>query len=327
MTRDPFVPERRQALGPGREFDRIRGIARQLGAQGIGLGDDCGLIRVGDEFFALSTDVSVEEVHFRLDWIGLAEVGWRAAAAALSDLAAEGAEPVGILCAVTLPTVASDSDLLEVISGVKAAAQFAGASVLGGDLSSGPVWSLAITVLGRTRGPITRGGAKPEDQIWVTGRLGGARAALEAWRRDDQPLPGARASYAHPEPRIAAGRWLAQHGAHAMIDLSDGLGGDAAHLAAASGVALKIDLDAVPVASEVFPEAQRKGLSAQQFAAEGGEDFELLVALPPRFDSAEACARESGILLTRIGAVGEGRGVHFFMGGRSIELRGFNHFG
>ena len=106
-------PTQGSALGPGAEFDRIRGVVQLLGDRAAGLGDDCGLIREGDEFFALSTDVSVERVHFRLDWIGLREVGWRATAAALSDLAAEGAEPVGLLSAVTMPCGAGEPELLE----------------------------------------------------------------------------------------------------------------------------------------------------------------------------------------------------------------------
>jgi thiamine-monophosphate kinase len=111
-----------------------------------------------------------------------------------------------------------------------------------------------------------------------------------------------------------------------MIDLSDGLGGDARHLAAASEVALEIELAAVPVAPEVTPEAERLGVTPQQFAAEGGEDFELLVALPPRFDAGGAFTRECGIGLTQIGAVKEGSGVSFCLAGRSLDLHGFNHF-
>jgi thiamine-monophosphate kinase len=299
---------------------------RLLGDRAVGLGDDCGLIREGEEFFALSTDVSVERVHFRLDWISLQEVGWRATAAALSDLAAEGAEPVGLLSAVTMPPGASEPELLELMSGVGAAAGFAHAPVLGGDLSSGPVWSLAITVVGRTRAPITRAGAQPGDTLWVTGALGGARAALEAWRRKEEPSPEARARFAHPEPRIAAGRWLARHGAHAMIDLSDGLGGDARHLAAASGVQVEIDLQAVPVVAVVSAEADRLRVSPGEFAAEAGEDYELLVALPSRFDGSGVFLRECGIRLTRIGTVGEGSAARFLSAGRAIDLKGFNHF-
>ncbi len=315
------------ALGPGAEFDRIRKIAQVLGAQGTGLGDDCGLVREGEEFIAFSTDVSVEGVHFRREWITPEEVGWRATAAALSDLAAEGAEPIGILCAVTMPARSAESELLQVMAGVGAAARSVRSIVLGGDLASGPAWSVTITVVGRTRAPVTRGRAEPGDRLWVTGSLGGARAALEAWRRGAAPLPGARTRFAHPEPRIAAGRWLARHGARAMIDLSDGLGGDTWHVAAASGVALEIDLGAIPVASEAMEEAERMGVPPARFAAEGGEDYELLVALPARFDARDLFVRECGIPLTRIGLATEGSGVVFRLAGEPLELHGFNHFG
>jgi thiamine-monophosphate kinase len=327
VTRRTPAPGQSLALGPGPEFDRIREIIELLGSQGTRLGDDCGLLPAGQRFFALSTDVSVERVHFRRDWIRMDEVGWRATAAALSDLAAEGAEAAGVLCAITMPAAAADAELLDVMSGVGAAARFVGAPVLGGDLSSGPVWSLAISVVGQTANPVTRGGAEPGDRLWLTGELGGSRAALEAWRREEEPLPGSRQRYAHPQPRISAGRWLAEHGAHAMIDLSDGLAGDAGHVAAASGVALEIDLGSVPVAPETETESKRLDITPQQFAAEGGEDFELLVALTPQFSAAAAFTQASGIPLTRIGTVVEGEGARFLHNGRTIMLKGFNHFG
>jgi thiamine-monophosphate kinase len=318
---------RNLALGPGSEFDRIREIVQLLGADSAGLGDDCGLIPCDSGFLALSTDVSVEQVHFRLDWISPAEAGWRATAAALSDLAAEGAEAAGVLCALTMPRVATQSELLEVMSGVRAAAASVGALVVGGDLSSGPAWSLTMTVVGRTRQPVTRGGAEPGDRLWVTGALGGSRAALEAWLRSEQPLTPARERYAHPVPRLSAGVWLARQGAHAMIDLSDGLAGDAGHIAAASAVALEINLTTLPVAPEADAEAARSGMAPAQFAAEGGEDFELLVALPPEFNASAAFAEQCGIPLTQIGTVHRGEGARFLLDGRPIMLKGFNHFG
>jgi thiamine-monophosphate kinase len=314
------------ALGPGPEFDRIRAIIEVLGPRAAGLGDDCALFPSGDGFFALSTDVSVEGVHFRGDWISLEEVGWRATAAALSDLAAEAAEPRGVLCAITQPADAGKTQLLQVMSGVAAAAASVGAPVVGGDLSSGPIWILALTVLGHARHPVTRAGAKPGDGLWVTGELGGSRAALESWRRGASPGAKARRRYAHPEPRVGAGKWLAEHGARALIDLSDGLAGDAAHLAAASGVALKIDLDLVPIAAEARDAAQQLHQSPQRFAGEGGEDFELLVSLPPVFDRASDFTRDCGLPLTRVGGVEAGSGARFLLEGRAVELEGFNHF-
>jgi thiamine-monophosphate kinase len=321
------MPGESLRLGPGGEFDQIRRIAAVLGAEGARLGDDCGLFREGESFIALSTDVSVEGVHFRRDWLTLEEIGWRSAAAALSDLAAEGAEPIGLLCAVTVPQDVPEANVVEVMAGVGAAARSVRATVLGGDLSTGPSWSVAVTVVGRTDAPVTRGGAAAGDGLWVTGHLGAARAALEAWLSGRDPIPGARARFAHPEPRIPAGRWLARHGARAMIDLSDGLGGDARHLAAASEVAVEIDLDSIPFAPEVSDAATRMGVSPQQFAAEGGEDYELLVALPASFADGEQFVRECEIPITRIGSVRPGTGAIFRQSGHPIELRGFSHFG
>jgi len=316
------------ALGPGPEFDRIRRIARVLGDRAHGLGDDCALLPDGEGALAISTDVSVEGVHFRLDWIDPAEAGWRATAAALSDLAAEGAAPIGVLSALTVPDGASEEDLIALTGGIGEAAAAAGGVVLGGDLSAGPVWSVAVTVIGRAQRPVTRAGASPGDGIWVTGVLGGARAALEAWRRGDSPAEDARLAFAHPEPRISAGLWLSQQGARAMLDLSDGLAGDAEHLAAASEVRIDLALEMVPVAAAAIAEAKRLDLPVQQFAAEGGEDYELLVALPGDFGAAAVREFEAAcrIALTRVGTVKRGGGVRAELAGRSLALRGYDHF-
>jgi thiamine-monophosphate kinase len=315
-------------LGPGREFDRVRRIAAALGPRGAGLGDDCAVLPSSDRALVVSTDASVEAVHFRRDWLTLEEIGWRATAAALSDLAAEGAEPAGLLVALTVPPAAGDADVVAVMRGAGAAAGAVGAAVVGGDLSAGPAWSLAVTVLGWAARPVTRSGARPGDGIWVTGMLGGPRAALEAWRRNEPPDPMARAAFAHPMPRIAAGRWLAEHGARAMIDVSDGLGADAAHLAAGSEVAIAIDLERVPVAMAAVAEASRLGISPEQFAAESGEEYELLVALPESFDPDLVLdlRQAAGVLLTRVGSVTPGAGVRSRLGGADVTLTGYDHF-
>jgi thiamine-monophosphate kinase len=316
------------ALGEGREFDRVRAIARALQDRARTLGDDCALLAPADGRLAASTDVSVEAVHFRLEWMDHEEVGWRAAAAALSDLAAEGAEPAGLLAAVVVPASGTDAQLTALMSGVGAAGHSVGAPVIGGDLVSGPSWSIAVTVLGWTVRPVGRSGARPGDELWVTGALGGARAALAAWRRGDEPLPEARAAFVRPEPRINAGRWLAAHGARAMIDLSDGLGGDAPHLAAASGVSLDLTLDALPLVPAAADEARRAGMAPETFAAEGGEDYELLAALPPTFGEADRREFEGdcGLALSRIGTVGTGHGVRAHLRGVPVALTGYRHF-
>ena len=316
------------ALGPGREFDRVRRIAAALGSRAAGLGDDCALLPAGDRTLAVSTDVSVEGVHFRLDWLSLEEVGWRAVAAALSDLAAEGADAEAVLVGLTVPAAAGDDEVVAMMSGAGAAAGEAGARVVGGDLSAGPGWILSVTVLGWVTEPVTRAGAREGDGLWVTGRLGAPRAALEAWRRGDAPGEEARRAFARPLPRLHAGRWLARHGARAMIDLSDGLGADATHLAAASGVAVALDLELVPVAPVAVAEAGRLGVAPGQFAAESGEEYELLVALPAAFAAEDVLAFEgaSGVTLTRVGEVRPGAGVHARVAGELVALSGFDHF-
>jgi thiamine-monophosphate kinase len=316
-------------LGPGPEFDRVRAIARALGPLAASLGDDCAILpEVSGSNLVLSTDVSVEEVHFRAEWLRPAEIGWRAAAAALSDLAAAGAEAIGLLAAVTVPRDTSEKALTELMQGVGEAVASVGGVVLGGDLSGGSAWSLAITAVGRATRPLSRRGVKAGDGVWVTGTLGAARAALEAWRQGRDPDPEARRAFARPEPRIAAGRALAARGATALIDLSDGLASDAGHLAAASAVELRIELDRLPVAASASESAQAAGVSPGEFAARGGEDYELLATLPASFDDAEAQTflRETGLLLTRIGQVLTGTGTRLLLNGAEVTLTGFDHF-
>lgn len=314
------------AMGSGGEFDRIRAIVAALGDAAGPIGDDTAAIPGGEGELRVSTDVSVEEVHFRRDWLALDEIGWRATASALSDLAATAAEPAGITIALTIPDGTADADVVQVMRGVGAAAAAAGCRLLGGDISGGGTWSLAVTVFGHSVRPLSRRGARPGDGIWVSGVLGGARAALLAWQDGREPAPAARLAFARPQPRLAAGRWLASRGASAMLDLSDGLGGDAEHLAAASGVGLEIELDRLPIHPSVHAEARRTGQPAAEFAAIGGEDYELLVALPEGVDGA-ACEPGAGVPLTRIGTVVAGSGVRCLLAGRAIAVAGFRHHG
>jgi len=307
-------------LGGGGEFDRIRAIAAALGSRARELGNDTALVRLGDATVALSADVSVEGVHFRREWLGLEEIGWRASAAALSDLAASGADPIGVLAALTIPAGEPLSTFVALMQGVGAAADAVGGKVLGGDLSRGDAIALALTVIGTAAKPVRRSGAAPGDGVWVTGELGGARAALTAFIAGREPDPAARARFARPEPRIAWGRWLAEHGARAMLDVSDGLAGDAGHLAAASALAIRIDLDLVPCHPAVAAEARLAAEPDAEFAAKGGEDYELLVALPPEFSGAP------GFPLTRIGEAAAGAGLSLELDGRPIVLAGYEHF-
>lgn len=307
-------------LAGGAEFDRIRAIIAALGPRANALGGDVALVPIGGDMLALSTDVSVEGVHFRRDWLSLEEIGWRSAGGALSDLAAAAAECVGVLVALTARAREPEDTFAAVMGGVDAAVASAGGIVLGGDLSRGDAMSLAVTVLGRAASGITRRGARAGDGLWVTGQLGGSRAALAAWVAGREPDPAARERFARPSPRLPEGRWLAAHGATAMMDLSDGLGGDAGHLASASGLALHVELAHLPVHPAARAEAALAGQRPAFFAAWGGEDYELLAAMPAEFGgSAE-------IELTRIGEFTSGTGVTFTHDGRPVTPGGYDHF-
>ena len=312
-------------LGGGGEFDRLRRIFARLGRNGRGLGDDCALIRVGRTWLAVSIDLSLERVHFRTDWLSFREIGWRSAAAALSDLAAEGAQPFGVLVSLGIPGTSrgrgkgEGDPATEIMAGVGAAAQRVGAAVLGGDLVRSERYIVDVCVLGWTTRPVRRDGARPGDGLWMTGALGGARAALRSLARGRRPPPALFHRFARPEPRIVAGRRLADLGARAMIDISDGLAADAAHLAAASGVRVEIALEQVPCVRGVD----------RHSAAASGEEFELLAALPPRFREPDARAfrRTTGLPLTRIGRCARGSGVRVTDSGRPIAPpAGYDHF-
>jgi len=316
------------SLGPGREFDRIRQILSRLGPLARGVGDDCAIVLDGPGRLVVSSDLSIEGRHFRQEWLTLEEIGARATAAALSDLAADGALAVGALVSLGVPPEASDTGVVTLMGGVGMALGSVNAVLLGGDLSGADQWIVDVTVLGRAERPVTRVGALPGDGVWVSGQLGGARAALAHWRAGREPDAASRAAFARPVPRIALGAALARAGARAMIDLSDGLGGDARHLAAASGVALEIALELVPRAPGAEAGAALEGVSAEMFAGRGGEDYELLATLPPEFgaEQARTLAEGTGVPLTRIGAVHAATGVRFLLEGREVSLAGFDHF-
>jgi len=321
-TDDAITP-----LGHGSEFDRIRAITEALDDSAGPIGDDTAPIPDGDGTLVVSTDVSVENVRFRRDWISCDEIGFRATVCALSDLAAAAALPAGLVVALTVPPDADHADTVEVMRGVGRAARAAGTAVLGGDLSTGPVWSLAVTVFGYATRLMSRRGARVGDGIWVTGWLGGAQAAIRDWTAGKVPEPANRDAFANPLPQLAAGRWLAAHGATAMLDVSDGIAGDAQHLAAASGVRLEIDVTTIPLMPGVPVVAMRYDEDPMLYGATGGEDCQLLVTLPAEFgdDGAEAFKRDTGSRVARIGTVVNGSGVAMMRDGAVLDVTGFRH--
>lgn len=282
------------SLGPGGEFDAIEAALTRWGPLAEGVGDDCAVLDVpGGERLVMSIDTALEDVHFRRNWLTPEEIGYRATMAAMSDLAAMAAAPLGVAVALTLPD-AWRGDFLRLCDGIGDAVRSAGTRIVGGDLTRGAALSLAVTVLGHAAAPMSRRGARAGDALWVTGRLGGPGLALRALERGLTPQEEHRARFARPVARFAEARWLADHGASAGIDVSDGVVADASHLAAAGRVRIVLDLDRLPVMAG----------AAVDDAARSGEEYELLVTAPAALDAAEF-AQRFGIPLTRIGAVAE----------------------
>jgi thiamine-monophosphate kinase len=305
-------------LGPGVEFDLIRRMAARWGDLVQQAGDDAAILDIahGARLVA-STDTSVEDVHFRREWLSLQEVGYRATMASLSDLAAMAAEPLGLLVAATIPAAIAET-IESLADGIGQAARDTGCPIVGGDLTGGDRISLTMTVLGASANPIGRSGARVGDSLWVTGRLGGPGAVVLALQKGQLPSAEHWPRFARPVARIAEARWLAERGASSMIDISDGLSSDSRHIAAASNVALEIDVSSIPCVPGIVPRA----------AASSGEEYELLFTAPDELDVAAFATRFS-LPLTRIGKVDQGpdAGVTFIEGGIRVDLAaGYDHF-
>ena len=262
-----------------------RGLLAELQRRGLatGIDDDAAQLTGGR---VVTQDALVEGVHFRLDWIAWRELGFRAAAVNLSDLAACGAEPEGLV--VTL--AASPETVLDDVIALYEGLAEPGVPVIGGDTSSADRLALSVTALGRSERVPGRGGARPGDVLVVTGSLGAAGAAFREQR------------YVRPPLRLEQGRSLART-AHALTDISDGIAVDAGNVAARSGCRCVIDLERVPLA---------EGATVDDLGF--GEDYELLAAVPDPQTFAV------------IGRCEEGEGVELLLAGEPAQLPGFEHF-
>ena len=285
----------------------------------LGPGDDAAVLRGG---LVASTDMTVEGVHFRFDWVSAREAGFRAAAAALSDMAAMGARPVALLVSMALP--GDPAVGVELQRGVRQAGDRVGVAVVGGDASRspGPV-VLDVAVLGRAAQVVLRSGAAPGHDLWVSGVLGGAAAAVAAWSAGARPPPAARERFVAPPNRVPLGRALAREGlARSMIDLSDGLLADGHRIAAASGARVVVREQAVPVDPAVF-DAGHASDGHLNLALTGGEDYELMfTAATGAADRVRALARELSVPVTRVGTLEPGAGVFLESGGERREVTG-----
>jgi thiamine-monophosphate kinase len=258
----------------------------------VGVGDDAAVLRpTPGRRLVVTTDVLVEGRHFGSAFSEPEDWGWKAVAVNLSDLAAMGAAARWLLVALTVPDHASLTLLQRLYAGIGEACEAFAVALVGGDTSGGPALSLAVTALGEADRAVTRAGARPGDRLVVSGPLGAAAAGLALLERDDQParellgrFPGLAAAHRRPRPELATGMRLAHAGATAMIDLSDGLAGDALHLAEASGVGIELHDAAVPLAPGVAEAAALLGRDPAELALGGGEDYLLAAALPPTAD-------------------------------------------
>ncbi len=321
------------------EFELLEKVRERLPKTGprvwLGSGDDAAVTVPGGAT-ATSVDAVVEGVHFRRDLATLGQIGHKALATALSDLAAMGAEPGEAYVVLGVPPDLDEDGCIELLDGIVDLARATGTSLAGGDVTRAGELTIAITVVGHAQAPeqlISRAGAKPGDALVLSGEIGGAAAGLLLLERPDftaavaEEAESLRIRQLEPVPRLGAGLALARAGATAMIDLSDGLGSDAGHLAQRSGVALRVEAGTLPLASGAVAVAEAAGREPLQFTVSGGEDYELLAALPAaRLEEAQRTVQEAeGIALTKVGEVVAGEGVEIRLpDGRLLEPEGFD---
>lgn len=302
----------------------FRPLSRPVAEVALGMGDDAALLRPGSfsGAMAVSTDTLVEGVHFAAS-TPAADVGHKALAVNLSDLAAMGARPVAALLALSLPTL-DEAWVTGFCEGFGALARSHGVSLIGGDTTRGPL-SMTVTVIGDVPEPeaMRRSGAQAGDLVCVTGTLGDAALALRLGPAAAESL---RQRLHRPSPRVEAGRLL-RRWAHAAIDLSDGLLADLGHMSKASGVGATVRADLLPASADFIAVNADDALTLQ---AAGGDDYELCVCLPPEtVPQAVAALASLGLALTVVGRVTTGIGVKLCRAdGEVLDLvhQGYSHF-
>ncbi len=300
------------------------------------MGDDAAVVRARP-VCVTSVDAMIDGVHFRLGdgWATPGEVGHRALAGALSDLAAMGADPGEAYLVLGLPADFGEERALELVRGAGALAAHTGTAIAGGDVVRAPALTVSVTAVGWTDSAdalVGRDGALAGDLVGVTGRLGAAGAALAVMEGRATRTPAAEVALARarePLPRLAEGRALAAAGAHAMIDLSDGLASDAAHIGRAGGVDLRIALAALPVHEGVAEVAAEVGMEPWRLATAGGEDYELCFCAAAE-DRARVEAAVGELGAVRVSWIGEVRagapGATFSdERGDAVRIEGYEH--
>jgi thiamine-monophosphate kinase len=327
------------------EFSLIASIRRRMEGKyppevALGIGDDCAVLhpQAGMEW-VITTDTQVEDVHFRRAWLTPYQIGWRAMAVNLSDIAAMGAQPFGALAALAFPAATEAAFFDQVLDGLCDLGRRCQCPLIGGNLARDPAHlSLTLTVLGHVpRGQsVLRRGASAGDEIWVSGQLGGSAAGLRTFLHTiplaDPVCTALRWRYTQPQPRVREAIFLRASGClTSMIDLSDGLAGDLGHLCEESDVGAQIVAAALPLQAGVREVAVALGEDPLELALRGGEDFELCCTARPGSLSPllDAFRDQFGIGLTRVGTMTSARAlqlVHTDGSQALLSPQAFDHF-
>jgi thiamine-monophosphate kinase len=307
------------------ELDVIRLLSDKLPSPPpevvVPIGDDCAVLRFGDALWVAAADMLVEGRHFK-EWASPEDVGYKAVAVNVSDVAAMGGVPRFVLASGG----ASEAETaLRCMEGVLRACEDFGAYPLGGDTTGAAALTVDVSILGQlAHAPVLRSGARPGDLLAVTGELGASVAGLLALEDGDAGPERLVKKHLRPEPRVSSGRVAARLGAHAMIDLSDGLASDVRHLCEMSGVGCRVDLGLLPIAGDTREYLRSSGRDPEILAATGGEDYELLMAASE--EVVEALVKESETPITVIGEM-VGEEVVFVRSDEPVEnLAGWDHF-
>jgi thiamine-monophosphate kinase len=271
-----------------------------------GPGDDAAVLPPSRDSVCITTDAVVEDVHFTRPLFSLADIGHKALAVNLSDLAAMGARPTWWLCALGLPKDFTRAEVVALARGMEPLAKAHRLALIGGNITASKALTLTITLAGEARRPLLRSGARPGDLLFVSGALGAAAAGLS------RKTPALVAAQKRPQPQVKLGLGVARW-ASAAIDVSDGLIADLGHLCASSKVGANVHSSAVPI----HP-ALRGSIDALHLALTGGEDYQLLITVPPRH------AARVDPAFTRIGEITKPRAVT--LDGQRTAAKGFDHF-
>jgi thiamine-monophosphate kinase len=340
----PAGPSLRQ-LGERALIERLRGLVPGGPGVLVGLGDDTAVLAVtAGRALLATTDLLIEGVHFRRARAGPRDIGWKAIAVNLSDIAAMGGTPRYALVGLALTPATEAAAVEDLYRGMQEVAGPHGVAIVGGDTAASPHgWMLCVTVLGEHAGaPRRRAAGEPGDLVCVTGALGASAAGLALLEggRDAARAAGLGAeaegaalrAHLRPVPRVAEGGWLgAAEGVHAMMDLSDGLATDLGHVGRESGLGARVWVERLPIAPAARAVAAALGADARAWAAAGGEDYELLLTCAPA--AADALARglraATGTELTVVGELTSGPGPVAFLdaGGAPVAVgTGYEHF-